>query len=351
MLASIGGFKRPDCFQPALLDLPQWDFTHADGCRDHLFVSAVVGLLKVGGARASNWFRSNTVLIIGFVLLWNSGFIGAEFGLDYAGVYTLLAWRYWLLLGLLGLWLVLRGRLEWPGRRAVALTAFVGLLAHGVWLGCVMISLQIGIPAGIVALVVALQPMTVGALSGRVTGESVSPASWIGLVIGFVGVFIAVMARARLDPTVSLLLYLVPFGAVVSFTIAGLLQRWIEVRSPTDHIPVSLALFYQAAATALVATIPALWLEGMRAQWTPEFMAIQAWLVVAVSLGAYALMWQLVARMDAPRVASLFYLGPPVTMVMAWFAFGDALNRTDLIGLVVTAIGVGVVYKSELLRR
>jgi len=295
----------------------------------------------------ANLRQSSTLLIIGFVLLWNSGFIGAEFGLDYAGVYTLLAWRYWLLVGLLGIYLALRGQLRWPGTRATGLTALVGLFAHGVWLSCVMVSLEMGIPAGIVALVVALQPMTVAALSGRATGEPTAPASWIGLVVGFLGVLIAVMARARLDDTVSPLLYLVPFGAVIAFTVASLLQRWIEVHSPADHVPVGLALFYQALATAVVATIPALWLEGMSAHWTPEFIAIQAWLVIAVSLGAYALMWQLIERMDATRVASLFYLGPPVTMLMAWIAFGDTLQTSDVIGLAVTAAGVVLVYQAR----
>ena len=286
----------------------------------------------------------NTLRIAGFVLLWNSGFIGAEYGLEYAGVYTLLAWRYWLLAGLLALFLGLRGELRWPGSRAAGLTAVVGLFAHGVWLSCVMLSLQLGIPAGIVALVVALQPMTVGALAGRVTGEPVSATSWIGLVIGFVGVFIAVMSRARLDDSVSALLYLVPFGAVMAFTVASLLQRWIEIYSPADHLPVSQALFYQALATAVLALLPAWWLEGLQTEWTQEFIAIQAWLVVAVSLGAYGLMWQLIERMDATRVASLFYLGPPVTMIMAWLAFGDTLNTTDVVGLAVTALGVSLVY-------
>ena len=294
---------------------------------------------------AMNLRQSSAFLVISFVLLWNSGFVGAEFGLDYTGVFSLLWWRYVMLALLLLVFLALRGQLRWPGARAAGLTSVVGLLAHGVWLSCVMISLQIGIPAGIVALVVALQPMTVAALSGRVTGEPTSAASWAGLLVGFVGVLIAVMSRARLDESTSPLLYLVPFGSVIAFTFASLLQRWIETQSPADHVPVVLALFYQALATAMVATLPAFALERLTTHWTPEFVAVLGWLVVAVSLGAYALMWQLIERMDATRVASLFYLGPPVTMLMAWLAFGDTLQTSDMIGLAVTALGVMLVYR------
>ncbi len=298
----------------------------------------------------TNLRQSSAFLIVGFVLLWNSGFVGAEFGLDYAGVFTLLWWRYALLAILLLGFLALRGQLRWPGARAAGLTSVVGLFAHGVWLSCVMISLEIGIPAGIVALVVALQPMTVGALSGRVTGEPTSAASWIGLAIGFVGVLIAVMSRAHLDESTSPLLYLVPFGSVVAFTIASLLQRWIEVQDPADHVPVTLALFYQSLATAVVAALPALALEGLDTRWTPEFFGVLGWLIVAVSLGAYALMWRLIERMDATRVASLFYLGPPVTMLMAWIALGDTLQTNDVVGLAVTAVGVALVYQADRLR-
>src|SRR6056297_4172374 len=167
--------------------------------------------------------RNTVLLAIGFVLLWNSGFVGAEYGLDYTGVFTLLWWRYALLTIVLLIYLAARGGLYWPGPRAASLTAVVGIFAHGVWLSCVMLSLQIGIPAGVVALVVALQPMTVGALSGRVTGEPTSAGEWVGLLLGFAGVFIAVLGQARLDGGPSSLAYLVPFGAVIAFAIASLL--------------------------------------------------------------------------------------------------------------------------------
>jgi drug/metabolite transporter (DMT)-like permease len=288
--------------------------------------------------------RRNALLAIAFVLLWNSGFVGAEFGLDYTGVFTLLSWRYWLLAGVLLVYLLLRKQLRWPGSRAAGLTAVVGLIAHGVWLSCVMLSLQLGIPAGVVALVIALQPMTVGALSGPVTGEPTSASSWVGLVVGFAGVLIAVLGRARMEEAPSLLLYLLPFGAVIAFTIASLLQRRIEVYSPADHLPVALALFYQCLATALVTTIPALAIEGLATRWTPEFLAVLGWLIFAVSLAAYGFMWQLIERMDATRVASLFYFGPPVTMIMAWIALGDTLQASDLVGLAVIAAGVLLVH-------
>lgn len=281
-------------------------------------------------------------LALAFVLLWNSGFIGAEYGLPDAGTFTLLFWRYVALALVLALFLAWRRRLDWPGAGAAGHAALVGMLAHGVWLACVLLSLEQGVPAGIVALVVALQPLATGAFSGLMTGETTSARQWAGLILGFCGVAVAVGARIDWNDSGSIFGYLVPLGSVAAITLASLLQRRREVLG-RRFMPVDLTLFYQSLATAVLLVIPAVTVEQLAVNWTPGFLATMAWLIFAVSLGAYGLMWMLLARIDAVRVASLFYLGPPVTMLMAWIAFGDRLLGTDIIGLVIAGIGVVLV--------
>lgn len=280
-----------------------------------------------------------------FVLLWNSGFIGAEYGLPYAPPLTLLLWRYLALSGLLGLWLVATGRWAWPGRQAAGRTALVGVLAHGVWLGCALAALDMDVPAGIVALVTALQPMLTGAFAGVVAGEHTDARQWVGLTLGFCGVAIAVGARLSVDASTPVVGYLLPFGSVVAITAASLLQRRWAQQGQHKPLAMDTTLFIQSTATALALALPAWWIEGLATQWTPPFIATMAWLILAVSLGAYAAMWRLLDKQEATRVASLFYLSPPVTMLMAWIAFGDGLRLTDLAGLVVAGIGVLMVYR------
>lgn len=292
----------------------------------------------------ANDHAKTLALAAAFVLLWNSGFIGAAWGLPYAGTFTLLFWRYLVLALFLATVLAWRRRLFWPGLASVGHAALVGVLAHGAWLACVLLSLERGVPAGIVALVVALQPLATGAFSGLITGESASARQWAGLALGFAGVAVAVGARIEWSDAGSAFAYLVPLGSVIAITIATLLQRRRELRGRRD-LPLDCALFYQCAATALVLVVPALAVEGLAVRWTPEFLATMAWLIFAVSLGAYALMWRLLEDMDATRLASLFYLGPPVTMFMGWLAFGDRLQPTDLAGLLIAAVGVALVYR------
>ncbi len=280
-----------------------------------------------------------------FVLLWNSGFIGAKYGLPYTGPWTLLLWRYAALAGLLGLWLVASGRWAWPGRRVVRHTAVVGVLAHGVWLGCVLVAIDMAVPVGIIALVTALQPLLTGAFSGLVVGERTGLRQWLGLILGFCGVAIAVGARLSADSDVPALGYLLPFGSVIGITAASLLQRRWARHTSRAPMPLDSTLFFQSVATTLAVLIPAWLVEGFATRWTAPFVATMAWLVVAVSLGAYWAMWRLLAKQEATRVASLFYLSPPVTMLMAWIAFRDRLIFTDLLGLAVAAVGVWLVYK------
>ena len=280
-----------------------------------------------------------------FVLLWNSGFIGAEYGLPFTGPYTLLLWRYLALSGLLGAWLGVTGRWSWPGGRSAGHTAVVGVLAHGVWLGCVLVAIDMEVPVGIIALVTALQPLLTGAFSGLVVGEKTAARQWVGLILGFCGVAIAVGARLSVDTETPALGYLLPFGSVVGITVASLLQRRWTSRGVRKAMPLDSTLFFQSVATAGALLLPAWWVEGFATDWTVPFVATMGWLIVAVSLGAYGSMWRLLATQDATRVASLFYLSPPVTMLMAWIAFGDKLILTDVLGLVVAGVGVWLVYR------
>ena len=238
------------------------------------------------------------------------------------------------------MYLIIRRHLYWPGRTSFFIAAVVGILAHAVWLGCTHFALWYDVPAGIVALVVALQPLTTGAFSGYVVGESTPIHRWIGLILGFLGVALPVAVRVDITSAASVFGYLIPFGSVISMTAASLIQRKVEVYHRNFIIPLDLALFYQSVASLIVIIPFAFFAENFAADLNLQFAGIMIWLVIGVSLGAYALMWILISRIDATRVSSLFYLGPPVTMLMAWLAFGDTVQGIDIAGLFIIVAGV-----------
>lgn len=284
--------------------------------------------------------KNKLVLIVGFVLFWNSGFIGAEYGLPYTGPFTLVFWRYLALTVLMFLYLFIKKHFRKISWSVMGYNMLVGFLAHGVWLSCVLLALEQDVPAGIVALVVALQPLATGAFSGPVAGEPTPFHRWLGLIVGFGGVALTVLSRIDFDAPESVFGYLIPLGSVIAITVATLIQRKMDIMETNYHLPLDLTLFYQSLATTLVLAIPAIFWESLHTNWEPEFIYTMLWLTLGVSLTAYAFMWLLIERMDAPRVASLFYLGPPVTMLMAWIAFGDTVKTMDIVGLAVVFIGV-----------
>jgi drug/metabolite transporter (DMT)-like permease len=284
--------------------------------------------------------RPITILSVGFVLLWNSGFIAAEYGLPYTGPYTLLFWRYFALTLLLFMYLIARGRFRWEGWKVAGTNMLIGILAHGVWLICVLLALDKDVPAGIVALLVSLQPLTTGAFSWLVTGERTHLFQWLGLIVGFLGVVVTVSFRIDPGDNQSLFGYLIPLGSVAGITMASLIQRKMEIRNKNSKLPVDITLFYQSLGTVLVFIFPAFVLENFATEWKTSFILTLTWLTVAVSAGAYTLMWMLIERIKATRVASLFYLGPPVTMLMGWIAFGDTVEAMDITGLAIVLGGV-----------
>lgn len=128
------------------------------------------------------------------------------------------------------------------------------------------------VPAGVAALIVALQLLVTGALSGTVVGEHTPIHRWVGLVIGFAGVALTVSARVDFNDSHSLFFYFSPLGAVVAMTTATLIQRKMEVSKHSFILLLDLMLFYQSLASAIVLIIPAILFEGMQTQYKPEFL-------------------------------------------------------------------------------
>lgn len=284
--------------------------------------------------------KRTLALAVGFIILWNSGFIGAEYGLPFTGPFTLVFWRYLALTLLIAGYLLIRNRIIWMGWRIAAPNMLIGVLAHGVWLTCVLFALDNQVPAGIVALVVALQPLATGAFSGVVTGERTNIHQWAGLILGFMGVFVTVVYRIDFNSYQSVFGYLIPLGSVLGITVASLIQRRIDLNNENEKLPLAQTLFYQSLATTLALALPAIFVEELYTEWEPVFIYTMIWLILAVSLVAYSLMWLLIDRIEATKVASLFYLGPPVTMLMAWLAFGDTVSLMDIAGLGIVLVGV-----------
>lgn len=277
-----------------------------------------------------------------FVLLWSTGFIGARLGLPHVEPLTFLALRYALAAVLLVL-VALATRAPWPrGWNEVLHYAVAGLLVHGVYLGGVFVGISLGVEAGVSAMIVGLQPLLTAAVAGMVLNERVTTRQWAGLGLGLLGIALVLAPKLGQGPG-DAWGSLACVGALLGITAGTIYQKRYCARM--DLRTGSVVQF--AAAGLATAPLAMLFEEG-RVDWTGEFVFALVWLVFVLSLGAVSLLYVLIRRGAAAEVASLFFLVPPCTALMAWAFFGETLGRGAVIGMGLTAAGVAMTSKREL---
>lgn len=271
-----------------------------------------------------------------FVLFWSTGFIGAKFGLPHAEPLTFLTLRFALVCPLLAL-VAFAMSAEWPRGRAFWHNVVSGVLLHAMYLSGVFIAIHRGMPAGIAALLVGLQPILTSTLASRWLGESVRPLQWAGLVLGLIGVYFVVGGRFG-DGQASLFAWIAILIALVGVTVGTLYQKRYggggDLRA---------ALPIQYGAAFVLCGLGALLFETREVQWTGEFVFALAWLALVLSWGAIYLFYVLIRRTAAARLVSLFYLVPPVTALMSYFLFGERLDLTAIAGMLLCGAGVFLV--------
>ena len=273
-----------------------------------------------------------------FVLLWSTGFIGAKLGLPYAEPATFLLYRFGLVLALLLPICWLSGA-RWPAPRHTLHMAVAGVLLQAGYLGGVFASLHRGMPAGVSALVTGLQPVFTAALGALLLGERTGPRQWLGLALGLVGVTLVVadriaVARLELD---AILLSLLALASITLGTV------WQKRHGAAVDLRTGAAI--QFIAAALVMAPFALLLESGEVRWTGEFLFALAWLVLVLSLGAIFLLLYLIRQGAATRVASLFYLVPPTTALIAWPLFGETYTAAAAAGMALGMLAVWLVTR------
>ncbi len=274
-----------------------------------------------------------------FVFLWSTGFIGAKYGLPYAAPLSFLFVRYLAVIALMTA-IALLTRAPWPKAPMQWVHIGVsGLLVHAVYLGGVFIAIKQGLPAGITALVVGMQPLLTALGAGWLLGERVVGRQWLGLALGFVGV--ALVVSGKFGDTAALGPMLVPaLCALLGITVGTLYQKRYCAR-----FDLRTGSIIQFVPTAL-ATLPVILLfDGFHVDWTGEFIFALAWLVLVLSIGAISLLNLLIRSGSAVNVASLFYLTPLSTALIAFLMFDEKLGWLAVLGMGLAVSGVYLVAR------
>jgi drug/metabolite transporter (DMT)-like permease len=272
-----------------------------------------------------------------FVVLWSTGFVGTKYVIRNADPLTYLAIRMAIVVVLMAIICAI-ARPKWLSRAEIGHSVVAGILVHGFYLGGTAVAISLSIPAGLSALMPGLQPILMSTIANRWLGEHVTPLQWGGLLLGLVGVALIMHDRPMsgqagwgwLASTVSL----------VSITLGTLYQRrycsQIDWRSGNLVQYVAVTVFFTIAAFAF---------EQRVVHWTAEFVFATMWLAVVLSIGSIGLLYWLIRHHAATSVASLFYLVPAVTSVMAYVLFDERLDAVAIAGMVGCAVAVVLVNR------
>ncbi|WP_261884002.1 DMT family transporter [Vibrio pelagius] len=275
-----------------------------------------------------------------FVVLWSSGFVGARFGLQYAEPATLLSLRM-IANVLLFVLLIATLKRKVPRGSAFFHSCVVGILIHGFYLGGTYLAIDMGMPAGLSALLVGLQPILTAIMIVTFTVERFNRAQWVGLALGFSGISLVLMGNIEWQSDAHKMeAVLLCILALIGITFGTLYQK--RFCQGVDMVGSAMVQYFAAA----ILFVPyAMSFESMQVDWTIEFSLTLVWLVVVLSCVAILLLLYMVEHGAASSVASVFYLVPPTTAIQAWLMFGESFDFYGALGFALAAIAVYLVVK------
>lgn len=268
-----------------------------------------------------------------FILLWSSAFITTKPIIDNSDPFAALAFRFLLVAVGFFLFSIYSKHQVIIQKKNLIESFFSGVLFHGFYLGGVFFSISKGMPTGIAALIVTLQPILTNALSGPILNEKVTIKQWIGVLLGFTGAAIVLGFDIGSDiPMIGLIATIISLIAITTSTI------WQKKLS--NNLPLSVSNMYQAIGGFTFHLIIILFFAKPYIDFSQTFIIAMSHQIFLVSFGAFTILMFLIKNNSASKTVSIFFLIPATSAFMAWLFLNETLTNLDLIGFLITTIGV-----------
>ncbi|MDA9631048.1 DMT family transporter [Candidatus Pelagibacter sp.] len=268
-----------------------------------------------------------------FVLLWSSAFITTKPIIDNSDPFSALTFRFlFVAIGFYLFCLFTKQRIL-VNKKNLIESFFSGVLFHGLYLGGVFFSISKGMPTGIAALIVTLQPILTNSLSGPILKEKVSLKQWLGVLLGFIGAILVLGLDIGSEiPIIGLVATIVALIAITSSTI------WQKKLS--NNLPLSVSNMYQALGGFTFHLLVIIFFVKPYIDFTQTFIIAMSHQIFLVSFGAFTILMYLIKNNSASKTVSIFFLIPATSAFMAWLFLNESLTNLDLLGFLITTIGV-----------
>jgi len=268
-----------------------------------------------------------------FILLWSSAFITTKPIIDNSDPFSALAFRFFFVAVGFYLFSVYSKQSIIIKKKNLVESVLSGVLFHGFYLGGVFYSISIGMPTGIAALIVTLQPVLTNALSGPILGEKVTLKQWIGVLLGFIGA--ALVLGFDIGSEIPLLGLVATIVALVAITTSTIWQKKLS-----NNLPLSVSNFYQALGGCVFHILIIILFAKPYIVFSQTFIIAMSHQIFLVSFGAFTILMFLIKNNSASKTVSIFFLIPATSALMAWLFLNESLTNLDLLGFLITTIGV-----------
>ena len=272
-----------------------------------------------------------------FILLYGSGFVFTQYGLENSSPMAFLAIRFiiafWILLILS---VVLK--VSWPKNiKEFIHIAIAGSLTVGTFSIGVFLSISYGIDASLSALVIALQPILVAVLAWKFLNEERNTKIIFGFLLGFIGVFFVIAQKIdNIDLSIGILY---SFLALLGLSIGNIYQK--------KHC-LNMNLFSGGAIQTLASTIlvlPFLYYEDINIVWNSDFIIALLYMSVGVSIGALSLLYIMIKNADVSKVSSIFYLVPLSAVFISYLLFDAQIDLVTILGIIIVLFAIVLINK------
>ena len=275
-----------------------------------------------------------------FILLWSSAFITTKPIVDNSDPFSALCFRFFFVALGFFIFSIFTKKIIFGKKKHIIQSVFSGVLFHGFYLGGVFFSVSKGLPTGIAALIVTLQPILTNSLAGPVLKEKVTWKQWVGVILGFIGA--TLVLGFDIGKTLPLIGILSAFVALIAITTSTLWQKKLS-----NNLPLSVSNMYQAIGGCLFHLIIILLYVDPYINFSKTFIIAMSHQIFLVSFGAFTILMYLIKNNSASKTVTVFFLIPATSAAMAWLFLNEALSSYDIVGFLIASLGVYIATREN----
>jgi drug/metabolite transporter (DMT)-like permease len=278
-----------------------------------------------------------------FVVLWATGFVVAKLSAGHVAPVWFLSIRF-PIAGLFMLAMAILQKTKWPDAKHATHAAVAGAFLHGGYLAPIYWAVANGLPAGVSALIVGLQPLLTTFIAAAMLDEKTNVRHWLGLLVGIIGIGLV------LAPKLSFAL----LGGITPFTsflaVAGAISisfGTVYQKKFATEVPLATGGVWQYVGASLVTVLASFFLNDFIFDHSWQAWGALAWAVIVLSIISILLLMVLIRDGEVSRVSSVIYLVPAVASLMTYCLFNETLSVIQILGMALCAAAVLVVMKTK----